>query len=286
MAGQPSQLSRIDRLETRVIHLARSTVRHAIISRELAKAGVQGALFAAVDGRDPAEAARLAEVPDHGPWGALDAHAKGCLLSHLDAMAGFVAGEASHLLVLEDDVFLSEDLAPWLQAEVWPADADLIKLEGWRDDRLRLLVARRGPVARGRALRRLYSKHSGTAGYLISRQGARKVLAAPRQGLAVDHLLFNPAISSLARALAVYQVFPAMVLQGNENGRTPFSPLPPPGPRPRRSLRHRLTRGLAELQALRLLPLLARGRTEFLPIAWRALPSDRAPACARPELKE
>lgn len=251
-------------VEVRIIHLARATARRAIMERELAAAGLAATDWAGVDGRDPANASRLATLPDRGPWGEMGPHAKGCLLSHLDAFAALVAGDAEHALILEDDVFLSPDLGAWLaDMSWWPAGADIVKIERWRDDRLALVLSADAGVHRSRSLPRLLSRHSGTGGYLISRAGAARVLAHPQRNLPVDHLLFNPGVSALARELRVHQCAPALVQQGND-------PAPPAAATGPRSLPAavRLSRGLAELRVLTLLPRLIAGRARLARITF------------------
>lgn len=255
----------IPRCEVRVVHLARATARRALMEAELARVGVTADDWNAVDGQDQANTARLAQMPGDGPWGPMQGHAKGCLLSHLDAMAAFLKGTASHLLVLEDDTFLADDLVDWLSLAYWPQDANLIKLERWRDDRLKLVVDREALPYCGRQMHRLRSRHSGSAGYIIDRSGAHLVLSSGRLDLPVDHLLFNPYVSDVARALVTYQVFPALISQGNE-------PLGagPAAPQPTKTLPQKLLRFAAELRVLRQLPRLVAGQAYLTSISWQS----------------
>ncbi|NAZ36647.1 glycosyltransferase family 25 protein [Rubellimicrobium sp. CFH 75288] len=249
--------------EIRVIHLARAQTRRARLEAQLDRLGLSAAGWGGVDGRDPACAARLAALPDRGPWGALDAHAKGCLLSHLDALAAFLDGPAGHLCVLEDDALIADDLPLWLgDLSWWPPGADLVKIERWRDPRLILVMDRPGRVHRGRQIRRLRSRHSGSAGYLVTRDAARRILAHRPLDLPADHLLFNPAVSPLARGLRIHQVAPALVEQTDDPA------APPPPPRRPRPWRQALRRGAAELTVLAALPRLAAGRAALVRIPW------------------
>lgn len=238
-----------------VVNLARAQDRRALMSALFQARGLRVEWIAAVDARSPVgnEAELLAAMPSWGPWGEVHGHAKGCTLSHFKAFEALVASGASHGLILEDDVFLAEDIAEWLASTDWiPADADVVKLERWRDDRLLVLM---GPVSahrQGRGLRRLYSKHSGTAGFIISAVFAARVLAMPRPKVPIDHLLFNPNVSALARASTVYQLLPALVEQGNEPARPPSVLNSAPSSAPRKSRRQSLVRGLAELRCIHL----------------------------------
>ncbi|MGV8988427.1 MAG: glycosyltransferase family 25 protein [Cypionkella sp.] len=248
------------------MHLARATGRRALMEAELARVGITANYWNAVDGRDDANARRLAALPDSGPWGRMDGHAKGCLASHLDAFAAFLDGTSSHLLMLEDDTFLADDLNAWLSGDYWPKDANVIKLERWRDDRLKLLVDRQEQRHGGREMHRLRSRHSGSAGYIIDRAGAQLVLSSAIVDLPVDQLLFNPYVSAVARQLVIYQVFPALITQGNEPQPGPVAK----GPKSRKSLSHKLQRLAAELMILRQIPRLLSGRAYLTSIAWQS----------------
>lgn len=269
----------IGRCEVRVVHLARSAARRAVMEVELDRVGVKADVWNGVDGKDGANAPRLAAMPNVGPWGLMDSHAKGCLLSHLDAFAAFLKGTASHLLMLEDDTFLADDLAAWLSGNYWPQDANILKLERWRDDRLKLVVDRVALTHCGRQIRRLRSRHSGSGGYIIDRRGAKTVLSSGTLDLPVDHLLFNPYVSRVARDLVTYQVFPALISQGNDPQTMPAAingPATSAG-KARKSLSNKLKRLGAELMVLRQVPRLLSGQSFLTPISWelslRSLPN-------------
>ncbi len=256
--------AKITRCEVRVVHLARATARRTLMEAELARVGIMAQAWDAVDASDPFHAQRLAAMPEDGAWGAMRSHAKGCLASHLDAMAAFLQGDSSHLLMLEDDVFLAEDLAEWLTGAYWPQEADLMKLESWRDDRLRILLDRRALSHANRRIQRLRSRHSGSAGYIITRAGAQIVVSSGLLSLPVDHLLFNPFVSPVARRLATYQVTPALVVQGNESAVMGTRRKPP------KSIGHKLKRFVAELAILRHAPRLALGSAYLTSVAWQS----------------
>ena len=252
-----------------VIHMARSTARRAIMTAEFDGVGLTPTDWAACDASLPQEAARIAALPDTGPWGRLTGHAKGCLLSHLDAMDRFLASDARHALLVEDDVHLADDLGNWADpSDWWPADADVVKFERWRDDRLKVLLDTTGPHHAGRDLRRLRSRHSGTGGYVVSRKGAARILAHRPRNMPIDHLLFNMGASALARSLVTYQVTPALIVQGNDPETQ--AAVPAPSPRRTRPVATRISRGLAELRILRDLPRLLTGRSRLQSICWQA----------------
>jgi glycosyl transferase family 25 len=256
----------IMRCEVRVVHLARATARRSLMEAELARVGISADGWGAVDASEPTNAQHLAAMPDSGAWGAMHGHAKGCLASHLDALAVFLQGDASHLLMLEDDVFLADDLAEWVRGDYWPQRADLIKLERWRDDRLKIVLDRKAHRHAGRNIQRLRTRHSGSAGYIITRAGAQIVLSSGLLSLPIDHLLFNPFVSPVARRLATYQVSPALVVQGNEPAVTRNGN----ARKARKSLGHKLKRFTAELAVLRQVPRLVLGTSHLTSVAWRS----------------
>jgi glycosyl transferase family 25 len=256
----------ITRCEVRVVHLARATARRTLMEAELARVGIAADGWDAVDAREAANAQRLTSIPDNGAWGPMHGHAKGCLASHLDALAAFLKGDASHLLMLEDDVFLADDLANWTKGDYWPQGADVLKLERWRDDRLKIVLDRAAQSHSNRQIKRLRTRHSGSAGYIITRVGAQIVLSSGLLSLPVDHLLFNPFVSPVARHLEAYQVTPALIVQGNE----PVVKSTGKGRKSRKSMGHKLQRLVAELAVLRQAPRLVLGTSHLTSVAWRS----------------
>ena len=183
-----------------VINLLRSPDRRAFMREQLAKAGVSGEFVAAVDGR-----ACRAKGPAR-----LSVGERALILSHRKAWRRLLASRAEFGVVLEDDAHLGEDFATLLAAD-WRAHAfDAVKLETMFD---RVWIARRGSAIARRALRPLGAEHLGSAGYLVSRAGAHKLLTMTR-GLAepIDQTLFGRA-TIFERRLRVLQLAPAVVVQ-------------------------------------------------------------------------
>lgn len=257
-----------------VVNLTRASDRRERMEAEFASAGIAGAFFPAIDAREPENRVRLDQMPDRGPWGAVALHDKACTASHLALLEDFLGRDEDICLVLEDDVFLSPELSAWItDLSWWPAEADLVKLERWRDDKLLVVMGKSPAEHMGRKISRLYSRHSGTGGYMISRKGAEKVLAAARVDMPIDHLLFNVNISPTARGLNTYQVHPALLVQGNEpeapaqNTRAQTAPAKPVESKLAKELR----RGWHEVKVLpRLLALGLTGRATAQKITYAA----------------
>ena len=60
----------------------------------------------------------------------------------------------------------------------------------------------------------LHCDHTGTAGYIVSREAAQALLSIrPKPTLPYDFLLFNPSVSPLFRRLKPQQLMPPLVEQ-------------------------------------------------------------------------
>lgn len=99
---------------------------------------------------------------------------KGCYASHIEAWQQLLASDAPALVVLEDDVRLTPQFAEVVAAiaalnEPW----DMVKLLG----REREKVRSQRPLVPGTALVDYLRVPSMTAGYVVSRAGAAKLLA-------------------------------------------------------------------------------------------------------------
>jgi glycosyl transferase, family 25 len=109
----------------------------------------------------------------------------GCYASHLGAWRRLIAGSDAHLAVFEDDIEIEPSIGRVLDAIArLRGDWDMVKLIG-RPDREK--VASRVPLLEGRELATYRRVPSRTAAYVISRRGARKLLARhPPFGRPID----------------------------------------------------------------------------------------------------
>ena len=136
-----------------------------------------------------------------------------CYLSHIKAWRLLLDSEEDCAAVFEDDIELSCDAAEVLSAiaDWMPEEADVVKLE----TSLKPIEMGRAPEAAigDREIRRLAGCHIGTAGYVITRKGAARMLAESRQlRMAVDTTLFDPR-GGVAETLSLYQLSPALCIQ-------------------------------------------------------------------------
>lgn len=185
-----------------VINLARSPGRRAFMIEQCADAGVEPIFVNAADGRR-----RRSPKPLR-----LSVAEAALILSHRRVWRRFLAAGDGFALVLEDDVHLGGDFATLLAAD-WTVHAfDAVKFETLFH---RVWLAREGTPLAGRRLRRLGAEHLASAGYLVSRAGARKMLAMTR-GLAepLDHTIFGRE-TVFEKRLHILQLDPAAVVQDN-----------------------------------------------------------------------
>ncbi|MFD3190915.1 glycosyltransferase family 25 protein [Sedimentitalea sp. HM32M-2] len=232
-----------------VISLRRATARRRAVTRELLAAGVSAVFVDAIDVRQVDEGELRKRCRDEGPWGVFTLQNMACTLSHAQIWQKFLDTDAEFALILEDDVFVATDLGSWLSdTGWWPKGADVVKFERWRSDGLYVLLDGRAVCHRGRTIRRMYSRHSGSAGYMLTRAAAKAFLAREPFDVSIDQLLFNAAASPAARNMSIHQVQPAMIEQGNDPDPGQAQGLHRPRPTGRALWRQKIRRGLNELR--------------------------------------
>ena len=160
------------------INLDKDSERRTRIEGQLAHLGLPGERLPAVWWKHlpPAEQSLLYSAErNHGLYyQPLVDGEKGCYASHIQAWRQLLASDAPALVVLEDDVRLTPQFADEVNAiaalqEPW----DMVKLLG-RD---REKVRSQRPLVPGTALVDYSRVPSMTAGYVVSRAGAAKLLA-------------------------------------------------------------------------------------------------------------
>ena len=160
------------------INLDKDSERRTRIEGQLAHLGLPGERLPAVWWKHlpPAEQSLLYSAErNHGLYyQPLVDGEKGCYASHIQAWRQLLASDAPALVVLEDDVRLTPQFADVVNAiaalqEPW----DMVKLLG-RD---REKVRSQRPLVPGTALVDYSRVPSMSAGYVVSRAGAAKLLA-------------------------------------------------------------------------------------------------------------
>jgi glycosyl transferase family 25 len=260
-----------------VINLDRRPDRLARIGAHLADRGVGFIRQSACDAQSVPEPEIAQIVAAHGPLGQLGLGDRACTVSHTRAWQAFLDSGADHALFVEDDIFLSADIAATLATNDWiPPGCHAVKLEKFNAGTSRLLLAPEiGHTPSGRALHPMRSRHVGGGAYILSRRGAELALAhRGRMRVPIDHFLFNDTVSPIRRALAAAIVVPAMATQRAYAYESDIAPLGkairPKGWKKRlRTLR----RGLAEVnQAPRQIWQWATGQARIIPVAYAEHP--------------
>ena len=197
-----------------VINLERRPDRLARMEGHLRDRGVSFHAIAACDATTAAPETLDAVIHPGGPLGALGLGDRACTVSHTLAWSTFLETDASHGLFLEDDVWLSTDIAQILGSTDWvPAGA--IKLEKFGDGASKLLLGNQaGSTPSGRMLRPMLSRHVGGGAYILDRETAQLALRQRgRMRVPVDHFLFNGNVSQFSRHLRPLITVPAMATQ-------------------------------------------------------------------------
>lgn len=148
----------------------------------------------------------------------MDRGAAACLLSHFAAMQTLTASGAEAGLILEDDAELSSELPLFIEStDWWPEDAEVVSLEALFENRQ--VLGRASAVTHcGRELRHIKRWSAGAAAYLIRGCTAAELLRECHWiAMPIDHLLFNPRISRVARRLRPLQVLPTLARQRQDD---------------------------------------------------------------------
>jgi glycosyl transferase, family 25 len=194
--------ARAEMIPVYVINLARSPDRRAFMSEALARAGVASTFIAAVDGRN-----RVWREPVRGALAKTEA---AVILSHRRVWRRFLRADVNLAAVLEDDAHIGAGFHELLVTDWRAGDFDVAKLEtigspAW--------ISKRGAQLCDRALHVLGAEHFGTAGYVVSRDGAQKLLRLTRPlDEPLDHMMFGRS-AVFERRLRVLQLVPAVVVQ-------------------------------------------------------------------------
>ena len=254
-----------------VINLARRPDRRAFMQQQADRLGLQFDYIDAVDART--DASEFAEIEVRaGLHGRISRGDLACTLSHRKFWRLFLETGAPYAVVLEDDAVLAEDCARFFTDSDWiPPGADVVKLE--RHGKAKpIFMDRLMRPAHGRQVGRLYSKCAGTAGYVVSAAGARRLLSATtRVDDPIDQMMFNPGRSPLFDRLAPYVLEPSICEQEQVAVVTDIQ-------RTRTTTRtHQLQAALDELRAVprqlllyaKLLALLLAGRVEGRVLTFR-----------------
>jgi glycosyl transferase family 25 len=172
-----------------VINLDRDPERMARIIEQGKQIGIDWRRVPAVDKLDGEIAARASRAIPGLLGFTMSAGAIACFESHRKVWRLIVDSGESHGAVFEDDVVCSKDLPAFLSTEWIPPDCHVMKLETFLE---RATISAKSDDFLGRRIVRLYGRHLGTSGYIISRGAAERLLTASANfSDAVDEFIFN-----------------------------------------------------------------------------------------------
>jgi glycosyl transferase, family 25 len=188
-----------------VINLKKRPDRLKAIGIRLQELGIEWNRLDAIDGSNCPEI-DLKISKKYGEIGEISDGARACSASHYNFWKELISSKSQFGIVLEDDVELSDDFKDLVCSLSWiPDNSYLIKLEkATANKSSKLLLGPELSSACGntRQVRKMYSRHCGTAAYLLSRDGAKIAVNWPKPfSVPIDHLLFNETVSKLCTAL-------------------------------------------------------------------------------------
>lgn len=135
-----------------------------------------------------------------------------CFLSHYCLWQKMIIEKRPYSVIFEDDVYLSEDTDAVLNKLTQSINEfDVIKLETMYQS---VLINKGSKVINDYRLCHILSRHMGCAGYILSYEYAKKLVAmVEMQGLdqPVDSLVFKQNIASQSHK--IYQLSPAICIQ-------------------------------------------------------------------------
>lgn len=135
-----------------------------------------------------------------------------CLASHIVLWKKLLDTKQEYFSIFEDDVYLGEGISKIISELVLDLEGiDLIKLETFRE---KVILGRCVRQIQDRKLFTLNSGHSGTAGYILTKQGAVKLLEnlnTKEQIMPADHYMFEEVRKKVD--FCVIQVSPGLCIQ-------------------------------------------------------------------------
>lgn len=194
-----------------IINLDRSIERFSFVAKQFDDLGVVYERISAVD----ASATGIVfenYQRDYSIWPRLYPPEIACFLSHVICWKKIAAGSDAYGAVFEDDIILSSTIRLFLMDIDIPSKVDVLKIETFLCE---LTLERFGSVkVLGERAYKLNKFHPGTAGYIISKSSASKLLKKIEAGIncPVDHFLFDTKIN-YNNGVNVYQLSVGLCVQ-------------------------------------------------------------------------
>jgi len=183
------------------------------MAAQLSRIGLEYVRVPAVDGRSftPSELREL--VTNNDRWKAqLTPSEVGCFLSHRRCFEEIASSSDQYAMVVEDDIEFTQDAADLIKEfHSMPSDSDLVKIE---TNGKKVLIDATVQIADTRySVARLRSTHIMSAGYIVSKDAAARLLAQMDKAWApIDQFIFS-AEHGVFNELVIYQCTPALCRQ-------------------------------------------------------------------------
>ena len=197
-----------------VISLASAQVRRTHIDQEFNKQNITFKFFDAVEPPRNKEMAQFLSVQINKTE--LTDGEISCLLSHLCLWKKAIDDNLDYIAIFEDDIYLGDGANEFLINNDWIKGSEhIIKLEAF-SKKAEISFRTNNRYKKGRRLHRLNGIHLGCAGYILSNQACRSLLAVAQSYenmIAVDHIVFEEYIKK--GEYEVYQMNPALCIQSD-----------------------------------------------------------------------
>ncbi|BFU61066.1 MULTISPECIES: glycosyltransferase family 25 protein [Rodentibacter] len=199
------------KLHNYVISLTTETKRRKHIEQEFGKQNIPFMFFDAITPDRIEEVAKKFNITlDRSSKAKLWDGEIGCALSHIALWDFALENDLDYINIFEDDIHLGENTKALLEVDYLPHDVDVLKLEA----NGKMIFGK--PIA-AKCNRNLYPitfKQSGTAGYTVTRKGAKYLLAQVKNTsleLAIDSLIFEDFLK--LKDYNVVQLSPGICVQ-------------------------------------------------------------------------
>lgn len=195
-----------------VISLSSATERRSHISSQFERQGIEFNFFDAVTPDIAARDAQIMKLSIHESYIAKGELA--CFMSHVHLWKKIVDENIPYMAIFEDDIHLGEKADYFLNQVDWiEPDWQLIKIEAFTP-KVILGAKCKEFAAEGREIYKLVGKNLGTAGYILSLQGAKFLLNEIEKIdyiIPLDNFMFEYAVKN--HNFMMYQMQPALCIQ-------------------------------------------------------------------------
>ncbi len=200
-------------MKSYLINLDRSRDRLVFMTEQFSRLGCDFVRVAAVDARMFTPELVQDTLASNQKWPhPLTPAEIGCFLSHRKCIELIAQGEENYAAVFEDDVVFGRGADKLFASINWiPVDADIVNIE--THEKTVLLGPHLNCTDTDFTVARLRSRHLLSAGYIISKSAAQRMLAFMEKPSApLDHFLFDSEFGPFSN-FAVYQTYPALCRQ-------------------------------------------------------------------------